>query len=254
MLGDAEPLGKAGQVPYRVDRRLGDTHLAARQYDLAVWLDPALDDPLADFRHIDMCGRDGDRWPHIDTGADLLGEDLADEMPPRVERDDRLGIGPLRMRPDQGRRSGVGQVGAMMRREGAGRHRQGAVDRIGAAIRPDRVAVTGFGGARDHRAALLRGGCALAQLDHSLARVSGMRGQPNVPRDRRFHAVQQKSPAIPKGSDARGRRQAGPPRSPLGDYGEYSGSRWRMIGPALSIGEFGNGRDGHYRGPAPRSA
>src|ERR1051326_4347880 len=115
MLGDAEPLGKARQVPYRVDRRLGDTHLAARQYDLAVWLDPALGDPLADFRHIDVRGRDGDRRPYINTGADLLGEDLADEMPPRIERDDRLRICPLRMRPDQGGRSGAGHVGAMMR-------------------------------------------------------------------------------------------------------------------------------------------
>src|SRR5207248_5531482 len=113
-------------------------------YDFAVWLDLALGNALADFRHIDMRGRDGDRRPHIEAGADLLGEDLADEMPPRVERDDRLGLGPLRMRPDQGRWRGVGQVGAMVRREGAGCDRQGAVDRISAAIGSDRVAVAGL--------------------------------------------------------------------------------------------------------------
>ena len=41
-----------------------------------------------------------------DAAGDLVGEDLADEMAPGVERDDPLGLGPLRMRADRRRSDG----------------------------------------------------------------------------------------------------------------------------------------------------
>jgi len=60
--------------------------------------------------------------------------------------------------PDQFYRRGVGQVGPVVRRQSAGRHRQRPVDRIGAAAGADRVAVPRIGRAGDDR--LSTAGCA----------------------------------------------------------------------------------------------
>src|SRR6516162_1982567 len=59
---------------------------------------------------------DGDCRPHVDTSADMFGEDLADEMTPWINRHDFFRLGPLGMRRDPRRRRGVGQIGAMVSR------------------------------------------------------------------------------------------------------------------------------------------
>ena len=65
-------------------------------------------------------------------------------------------VGPLRPGPDHRRRRGVGQVGPVIRRQRSGRDRERAVDRIGAAIGADRIAVPVLGRAGDDGAAQLR--------------------------------------------------------------------------------------------------
>ena len=81
-------------------------------------------------------------------------EDLADAVAPRVERDDLAGLRPLRMRTDLSRRVRVVQVGPGQRVERPGGHRQRAVERIGAAMGADDVAVRRVRHRADDRAAL----------------------------------------------------------------------------------------------------
>src|SRR5258707_1242754 len=69
-------------------------------------------------------------------------------MAVRIERNDPAGLGPLWRRPDQRRRGGIGQIGAMAGRPGAGSDSPPAGDRAGAAVRADRVAVARVGPAR----------------------------------------------------------------------------------------------------------
>ena len=91
-----------------------------------------------------------------DAAGDLVGEDLADDMAPGVERHDPLGVGPLRVRADAGGRMGVGEVRPRQRVERPRRDRQRPVERIGAAMGADDVAVGRVRHRADHRPALLR--------------------------------------------------------------------------------------------------
>ena len=91
--------------------------------------------------------------PSAISRAEVFG----DQMAPRIERDDALRLGPLRERPDGRGRMGVGEVGAADRIERAGRDRERAIERIGAAMRADDVAVSRARYGADDRPALARG-------------------------------------------------------------------------------------------------
>ena len=160
-------------MPYRVDRRLGHADFAICQQHPPVGRQPALGDPLPDLRHRDARRRDRDRRAHVDAVADRRGKDLADEVPPRVERHDLGRVAPLRARRDQGRRRGVGQVGAVVAGQGPGGDRQRAVNAVGAGVGADGVAPARLGRARDYRPALARVGRTPAQRDRERPALPG---------------------------------------------------------------------------------
>ena len=85
-------------------------------------------------------------------------EILRDQMAPRIERDDALRIAPLRKRPDGRGGMGVGEIRAPDRIERAGRDRKRAIDRIGAAMGADHVAVLRPRHRADDRSAFARAG------------------------------------------------------------------------------------------------
>ena len=80
-------------------------------------------------------------------------------MAPGIERDDLPGLAPI---AGTGRSRPTGEVlvrsGRAIGLERAGRNRQRAIERIGAAMRADRVAVDARIDGADHRAALARRG------------------------------------------------------------------------------------------------
>ena len=61
-----------------------------------------------------MCLGDRDRGADIDAGRDQVGMVFGDPVAPRVERNNTLGIGPLRVRADVHRRRGVREIGAVV--------------------------------------------------------------------------------------------------------------------------------------------
>ena len=140
-LGAAEALGDAGQVPHRIDRDLDDRRAAIVVDVLAVGLEPPGADGIAHLAEIEPGAGDRDGGPDIEAFGDLGLEGFGDQMAPGVERDDALRLRPLRERPDGRGRIGVGQVGAADRVERPGRDRERAVERIGAAMGADDVAV-----------------------------------------------------------------------------------------------------------------
>ena len=105
---------------------------------------------------------------------------LRDQMAPRVERDDAPRLRPLRERPDGRGRIGVGQVGAADRVERAGRDRERAIERIGAAMGADDVAVLEPRHRADDRSALARRGRAPMNRKARLAARLRMGGQADV--------------------------------------------------------------------------
>jgi len=70
----------------------------------------------------------------VDARFNLFGEDLADEMTPGIERDDFCRVAPLRARPDQGDRCGIGEVRTMIASQRTRRDRKCAIDRVCAGI------------------------------------------------------------------------------------------------------------------------
>src|SRR6266567_1895958 len=100
-LADAKACGKARQMPYRVDRRLGDADLAIGEQYRAVGPQCAVNEQRAKLRRGDPRPGYGDRRTRVDTGANMLGENLTDEVAPRIERHNLRRVGPLRVGPDQ---------------------------------------------------------------------------------------------------------------------------------------------------------
>src|SRR5271166_4354449 len=86
------------------------------------------------------CLSDSDCWTCVEAGADMFGEDLADEMTPRINRHYFLRLGPLGLRRDSHRRRCVGQIGAMVSRKRLRCNCKRAIDRISAGIGADRIA------------------------------------------------------------------------------------------------------------------
>ncbi len=91
---------------------------------------------------------DGDGRLDVVALLEVGAEGVADDRAERIERDDLLRIGPRGKRPDRVRRRGVGQIRLAQRIERAGRHRERAVDRVRAGVRPDHVAVRAVGDGR----------------------------------------------------------------------------------------------------------
>ncbi len=151
---DAEALGDARQIPDRIDRRLDHADAAGLADDLAIDRDAAGDDGLADFRHVDVGAGDRDRRTDVVAAREIVAEFLADQMSPRIERDDLLGVRPLRIGPDVRCRRGVGEVGKLVGLERLRRDGERAVDRIAAGVGADRIAMAWIAQRRDHRAAL----------------------------------------------------------------------------------------------------
>jgi hypothetical protein len=123
------------------NRRLGHPRRAVLAQYLAVRLEAAGGDRLLQLGHVDMCLGDGDRRPDVPAFGKAVGEDLGNEMAPRVERNDLGGIAPLRERPDRLDRRRVGEIGDVDRAELAGGDGEGAIERIGAVMRADDVAM-----------------------------------------------------------------------------------------------------------------
>ena len=68
--------------------------------NVAVMLEPSGFDRRLQLGQIETGAGDGDARADIDAFGDLGREVFRGEMPPRIERDDPLRIGPLRKRPD----------------------------------------------------------------------------------------------------------------------------------------------------------
>ena len=100
--------------------------------------------------------------PQIDARGELGGERRRDHVAPGIERHDPVRIRPLRMRADRLGRRRVGQVRPMVAVEPPRRDGERAVERVGARVRADRVALRGIGEARHHRPPLGRRGRAPA--------------------------------------------------------------------------------------------
>ena len=81
--GDAETGGQPGQMPDRIDRRLGDADLAIVEQNLAVRPQGPVGEKRAELGRGNSRPSDRDRRTYVDAGADLFRKDLADEMAPR---------------------------------------------------------------------------------------------------------------------------------------------------------------------------
>lgn len=55
---------------------------------------------MVDLRELDVRAGDGDGGAHVEAGGDGGGEDGGREVPPGVEGDDALGVGPAWLRGD----------------------------------------------------------------------------------------------------------------------------------------------------------
>ncbi len=175
-----EALGDARQIPDRIDGGLGHRHVAALVDHLAVDLQAALGDGLVDLRQVDARLGDRDGRADVDAFGQLDREVLGDPVTPGVEADDLPRLMPLRVRADGHDRVGVVQFRPSLRGHGARRDRQRAVDRIGAAMGANGVAVGAGVGRRDDRPALPGGGG--VPVDGEAAGRPGPRvgGEPNV--------------------------------------------------------------------------
>ena len=119
----------------------------------------------------------------------MFGEDLPDEMTPRVDGHNFSRLGPLRLRHDPSRWCCVGQVGAVVSRERPRCNRERSVDCISARIGTNRIALLRVGGARDYGPAFGRDRGAPAGRNRTSTGISGMGSEPDMPRYRMFHAA-----------------------------------------------------------------
>src|SRR6266481_4313358 len=83
-LGYPKARGHPRQMPYRIDRRLGDADLPIIEQHPAVRAQGAGGEQRAQLGSGDPCPGDRDRRAYVDAGTDMFGEDLTDEMAPGV--------------------------------------------------------------------------------------------------------------------------------------------------------------------------
>ena len=174
-LGAAEAPRDAGQVPDRLDRGLDDDDVAGRAQHRAVGLQPPGAHRVGQLGQPDVGLGDRDRRLDVVALLEVAAEGVADDRAERIERHDLLGVGPRGERPERVRRRGVGEIRLAQRIERAGRHRERAIDRVRAGVRPDHVAVRPVGDRRHQRPA--------ARPDRRRPRRSGsasVRGRPGA--------------------------------------------------------------------------
>ena len=152
-----ESVRNPGQMPNRLDRRLGDQRRAAGQQDLAVGDQASFLDGVHDLGHDHMRFGDGDGRADVVAGGQIRGEHVGHHRAPWVEADDLAGLTPLRERADDvgGRR--VGEVRLVLTRQRTRCHRQRAVHAVRPAVRADHIAMGALGGGSDERSTLARG-------------------------------------------------------------------------------------------------
>ena len=137
----AEALGNAGQIPHRVDGDLGDRDAAVGVHEVAVGFEPAGRNRALHFMQVEPRLGDGDGRANVDAFGDFFLERVRRQMPPRIERHDPARLAPLRERADAHGRMGVGEVGPADRIESAGGNRERPIERVGAAMAADGVAI-----------------------------------------------------------------------------------------------------------------
>src|SRR4051812_33015288 len=119
-------------MPDGIDSRLDHGNLATRMQDVAVLDETPRFNGIAYLRQRESRARDGNGRAHIESAGDLFREILGNAMAPGIERDDALRLAPLRMWADVDHRMCLAQVGARDGIERPGRHRERAINRIGA--------------------------------------------------------------------------------------------------------------------------
>ena len=191
ILGGAEALRDAGQIPHRIDRDLDHRHAAVGVDGIAVGLQPPGSQRIAHLDQVEPRPGDRDARADVEAFGDLRLEGVGDQMAPRIERDDLLRLAPLRERADGGGRKRVGQVGPADRIERARRHRERAIERIGAAVGADHVAQAELRDGADDRPALARRRRVPMDREADLRPGIGMRGEADMIRAvRRAHCSQ----------------------------------------------------------------
>ena len=140
-LGGAKALRNAGQIPDRIDGNLHDSDGAALVHDAVVALQSAGCERGLNLSEVEPRPGHRNGGTNINARRNLGGKRLRSQVPPGIERDNGVGIGPLRKWSDVDCRMGVRQVRATVRIERAGRHGKRTIERIGAAMAADDVAV-----------------------------------------------------------------------------------------------------------------
>ena len=136
-----KPLRNARQIPDRIDGDLHDSDGATLVHDMVVALQSAGCERGLNLGEVKSRLGHCNRGTNINARRNLGGKRLRSQVPPGVERDNGLGIGPLRKRSDVDRRMGIRQVRAAVRIERAGRYGKRTIERIGAAMAADHVSV-----------------------------------------------------------------------------------------------------------------
>ena len=144
-LGHAEAFGDAGQPPHRLDRRLGDAHLAVGLEDVAIRLETPRRHGVLDLRHGDVRLGDGDGRADVPARLQLVGEHRGHEMAPGIERHDLPGIEPSLERANQLGRRGVGEIGPVIGLEFVRGDGERAVDAVAAGMHANGVALGRIG-------------------------------------------------------------------------------------------------------------
>src|SRR5215472_3447486 len=134
VFGDAKARRQPGEMPYWIDRRLGDADLAVGQQHLPVGRQAAVGEQRPQFGSDDLGPGDRYRRAYVDAGANMFGEHLPGEVAPRIERDDFRWVGPLRLPRNQSRRRGVGEIGPMVPRQRPGGDGERPIDCVGPRI------------------------------------------------------------------------------------------------------------------------
>ena len=160
---------------------LDNRDAAVGVHEVAVGLEPAGGERGLHLVQVEPRLGDGDGRADVDALGDLGLESLARRDGPR-DRARRCGRGSLHCAngPMLTAGCGIGEVRPADRIERAGGHRERAIERIGAAVAADGVAVAGPRHRADDRAALARGRRAPVDREARLAAGLRMRGDADM--------------------------------------------------------------------------
>ncbi len=180
-LAGAEAFGDAGQIPDRIDRDLHHRDTAVRVHDLAVGASGAWPASAARISGRSSRARVTAMLGRMSTPSAIsLPKFSATRWPQGSSATMRLRVAPLRERPDGRGRKGVGEIGTADRIERAGRDRERAIHRIGAAMAADHVAIRRPRHRADDRAARARIRSTPVDRERMLGAGLGMRGEADM--------------------------------------------------------------------------